>query len=77
MKFLILFSFFLTCLMFSAQKTFDLYNSHWYMSNTSWDAAEFKVTSQEVFQTTSKIGKIDTTGHIYYKLNTTLALRMD
>lgn len=77
MKILLLFFIFLNCLMFNAQKAFDLYNSHWYLSSTSWNAEEFKVTSQEVFQTTSKIGTIDSTGNVYYKLNTSMAFVLE
>ncbi len=66
-----------SCFVFTAQKEFDFYNSHWYLSNTSWNAEEFKVTSKEVFQTTSKIGRIDSTKNIYYKLNTSMPFFLD
>jgi hypothetical protein len=72
MKLFLLLSFLMTSFATVAQQSFDFYNSHWYLSSTSWDADEFKVTSKEVFQTTSKIGRIDTTANIYYKLNTSM-----
>ncbi len=53
------------------QESFNLNNSHWYILSTSWDADEFKVASKEVFQTSSKMGRIDSTENIYFKVNTT------
>jgi hypothetical protein len=53
------------------QESFNLNNSHWYILSTSWDADEFKVASKEVFQTSSKMGRIDSTKNIYFKVNTT------
>lgn len=61
---------------FLGQQLFDFGNAHWDIVKTNWDADEFNVSSQNVFQTTSKIGKIDTTGYIYYKLNTSLAFKL-
>lgn len=61
---------------FIGQQLFDFEKSHWYLVKTNWNADEFKATSQEVFQTSSKIGKIDTTGYIYYKLNTSLSFNL-
>ncbi len=61
---------------FFGQQLFDFEKSHWYVVKTNWNADEFKATSQEVFQTSSKIGKIDTTGFIYYKLNTSLSFKL-
>ena len=58
------------------QQLFDFENSHWDIAKTTWDADEFNVSSQKVFQTSSKIGKIDTTGFIYYKLNTNLPFKL-
>lgn len=75
-QFIILILFF-NCLFFTAQQEFDFYNSHWYVASTSWNADEFKVTSKEVFQTSSKIGRIDSTKNIYYKLNTSLPFFLD
>lgn len=58
------------------QQLFDLENAHWDISKTTWDAEEFNVSSQKVFQTSSKIGKIDTTGYTYYKVNTNLPFKL-
>ena len=58
------------------QQLFDFENAHWDISKTTWDADEFNLTSLKVFQTSSKIGKIDATGYIYYKLNTNLPFKL-
>ncbi len=58
------------------QHLFDFERAQWDISKTTWDADEFNVSSQKVFQVTSKIGKIDTTGFVYYKLNTNLPFKL-
>lgn len=58
------------------QQLFDFENGHWDIVKTNWDADEFNVSSQKIIQTSSKIGKIDTTGYIYYKLNTNLPFKL-
>ncbi len=57
---------------FFGQQLFDFENAQWNITKMNWNKNEFKVSSQKVFQTTSKIGKIDTTGYCYYKLNTSM-----
>lgn len=61
---------------FFGQQLFDFENAQWDITKMNWDKSEFKVSSQKVFQTTSKIGKIDTTGYCYYKLNTSMVFNL-
>jgi|GEM_PF-6396365 len=62
---------------FFGQQLFDFENARWDITMMNWNKNEFKVSSQKVFQTTSKIGKIDTTGYCYYKLNTSMAFNLN
>ena len=58
------------------QQLFNFENAQWDIAKMNWNKDEFKVSSQKVFQTTSKIGRIDTTGFFYYKLNTSLVFNL-
>lgn len=62
---------------FFGQELFDFENAHWDIVKMNWDEDEFKVSSQKVFQTTSKIGRIDTTGYCYYQLNTSSVFHLN
>lgn len=62
---------------FFGQQLFDFENAQWNITMMNWNKNEFKVSSQKVLQTTSKIGKIDTTGYCYYKLNTSMVFNLN
>lgn len=58
------------------QQLFDFENAQWDITKMNWNKSEFKVSSQKVFQTASKIGRIDTTGYCYYQLNTSMVFNL-
>jgi len=63
-------------LSFFAQ-SFKFDNAVWYMSGMNWNEEEFSVASKDVFQTTKKVGKITSKPLVYYKLNSTQAIKLN
>jgi hypothetical protein len=56
---------------------FQLDKATWYMQGSNWNAEEFSVSSKDYFQLSTKLGKIDATKNIYYKINSTIVIDLN
>jgi hypothetical protein len=55
----------------------QLENATWYIQESNWNAEEFTVSAKDYFQLSTKLGKIDATTNIYYKINSTLSIDLN